>query len=221
LFTHIPRKIVDDVRGESSKRHWIIFNGDVNPEWVENLNSVLGDNKLLTLPNGERLNLPPNVRITFEVEHLHYATLATVSYCGMIWFGEDVIEPPMVYATTSTLFRQCLWMRTMKMLLTFLRLQVYQAHPLYTHKLPPEFSPSTVKFLKTTLRLSALASTTRLLLTSVLSMLCGIQPNSRILVNYGINVSKEEEKKMSTQISTGLHSTPVLVHRPISSPKTI
>lgn len=113
LFTHILRKIVDDVRGESSKRHWIIFDGDVDPEWVENLNrsvyslnvgmvgspifSVLDDNKLLTLPNGERLNLPPNVRIMFEVEHLRYATLATVSRCGMIWFSDDVIEPSMVY----------------------------------------------------------------------------------------------------------------------------
>jgi dynein heavy chain 1 len=38
LFTHILRKIVDDVRGESSKRHWIIFDGDVDSEWVENLN---------------------------------------------------------------------------------------------------------------------------------------------------------------------------------------
>jgi dynein heavy chain 1 len=58
---------------------------------------VLDDNKLLTLPNGERLNLPPNVRIMFEVEHLKYATLATVSRCGMIWFSEDVVEPSMVY----------------------------------------------------------------------------------------------------------------------------
>lgn len=33
----------------------------------------------------------------FEVEHLRYATLATVSRCGMIWFSEDVVEPPMVY----------------------------------------------------------------------------------------------------------------------------
>ncbi|KAF8640937.1 hypothetical protein AX17_000584 [Amanita inopinata Kibby_2008] len=97
LFTHILRKIVDDVRGESGKRHWIIFDGDVDPEWVENLNSVLDDNKLLTLPNGERLNLPPNVRIMFEVEHLRYATLATVSRCGMIWFSDDVVEPSMVY----------------------------------------------------------------------------------------------------------------------------
>jgi len=92
LFTHILCKIVDDVRGERSKRHWIIFDGDVDSEWVENLNSVLDDNKLLTLPNG-----PPNVRIMFEVEHLRYATLATISRCGMIWFSEDVVVPDMVY----------------------------------------------------------------------------------------------------------------------------
>ncbi|BGP05267.1 dynein heavy chain [Rhodotorula toruloides] len=96
LFTHILRKIVDDVRAESSKRHWIIFDGDVDPEWVENLNSVLDDNKLLTLPNGERLNLPPNVRIMFEVESLKYATLATVSRCGMVWFSDDAVSPDML-----------------------------------------------------------------------------------------------------------------------------
>lgn len=54
-------RIIDNVRGELQKRQWVIFDGDVDPEWVENLNSVLDDNKLLTLPNGERLSLPPNV----------------------------------------------------------------------------------------------------------------------------------------------------------------
>lgn len=114
LFTHILRKIIDNVRGESTKRHWIIFDGDVDPEWVENLNrsvalgytlserliagsSVLDDNKLLTLPNGERLSLPPNVRIMFEVESLKYATLATVSRCGMVWFSDDTVSPSMLY----------------------------------------------------------------------------------------------------------------------------
>ncbi|KAG9237794.1 cytoplasmic dynein-like protein 1 heavy chain 1 [Amylocarpus encephaloides] len=96
LFTSILRKIVDNLRGEESKRHWIIFDGDVDPEWVENLNSVLDDNKLLTLPNGERLNLPPNVRIMFEVETLKYATLATVSRCGMVWFSEDTVTSNMM-----------------------------------------------------------------------------------------------------------------------------
>ena len=56
-------RIIDNVRGEIGKRQWIIFDGDVDPEWVENLNSVLDDNKLLTLPNGERLGIPPNVSL--------------------------------------------------------------------------------------------------------------------------------------------------------------
>ncbi len=85
------------MRGETSKRQWIIFDGDVDPEWVENLNSVLDDNKLLTLPNGERLSLPPNVRVMFEVQDLKYATLATVSRCGMVWFSEDVLSTEMVF----------------------------------------------------------------------------------------------------------------------------
>jgi dynein heavy chain 1 len=96
LFTHILRKIIDNVRGEINKRHWIIFDGDVDPEWVENLNSVLDDNKLLTLPNGERLSLPTSVRIIFEVQDLKFATLATVSRCGMIWFSEDVMSTRMM-----------------------------------------------------------------------------------------------------------------------------
>lgn len=62
FFVFFNLRIIDNVRGELQKRQWIIFDGDVDPEWVENLNSVLDDNKLLTLPNGERLSLPPNVR---------------------------------------------------------------------------------------------------------------------------------------------------------------
>ena len=69
----------------------------MDPEWAENLNSVLDDNKLLTLPNGERIQIPPNVRIMFEVETLKYATLATVSRCGMVWFSEEIISYRMLF----------------------------------------------------------------------------------------------------------------------------
>ena len=54
-------------RGEKARRHWIVFDGDVDPDWAENLNSVLDDNKILTLPSGERLEVPDNVRIMLEV----------------------------------------------------------------------------------------------------------------------------------------------------------
>lgn len=97
VFTQALRKVIDNHRGESSKRHWLIFDGDVDPEWAENLNSVLDDNKLLTLPSGERLSIPDNVRIMFEVETLKYATLATVSRCGMVWFSDDTVSVEMIY----------------------------------------------------------------------------------------------------------------------------
>ena len=63
-------RIIDNVRGELQKRQWIIFDGDVDPEWVENLNSVLDDSKLLTLPNGERLAIPPNVSLISNYGYL-------------------------------------------------------------------------------------------------------------------------------------------------------
>ena len=40
VFTGTLRRILDNQRGESTKRHWIIFDGNVDPDWAENLNSV-------------------------------------------------------------------------------------------------------------------------------------------------------------------------------------
>ena len=33
----------------------------------------------------------------FEVQDLRYATLATVSRCGMVWFSEDVLTIDMIF----------------------------------------------------------------------------------------------------------------------------
>jgi dynein heavy chain 1 len=91
VLTKILREIVDGHRGDKDGRHWIVLDGDVDPEWIENLNSVLDDNRLLTLPTGERIVVPGNVRIIFEVQDLQFATLATVSRCGMVWFSQDTV----------------------------------------------------------------------------------------------------------------------------------
>jgi dynein heavy chain 1 len=56
----------------------------------------LDDNKLLTLPSGERLTIPDNVRLILEVDSLEQATPATVSRCGMVWFSADTISSEMV-----------------------------------------------------------------------------------------------------------------------------
>ena len=48
--------------------------------------------QVLTLPNGERIKLPSEVRILFEVADLRHATLATVSRCGMVYFGAGTFD---------------------------------------------------------------------------------------------------------------------------------
>jgi dynein heavy chain 1 len=106
VLTSIIRKVISNQLGEIEKRQWIVFDGDVDPVWVENLNSVLDDNKLLTLPNGERLILPECMRIMFEVQDLDYATAATVSRCGMIWFSPDIVDTRMQFDRYLAVYRK-------------------------------------------------------------------------------------------------------------------
>ena len=76
---------------EDSKSHtWIVLDGDIDPEWVEALNSVLDDNRLLTLPSGERIQFGSNVNFVFETHDLKYASPATVSRMGMIYLSDVV-----------------------------------------------------------------------------------------------------------------------------------
>ncbi|CAH1165598.1 unnamed protein product [Phyllotreta striolata] len=71
---------------EKSERRYILFDGDVDALWIENMNSVMDDNKLLTLANGERIRLnTPTVNLLFEVGNLIYASPATVSRAGMVY----------------------------------------------------------------------------------------------------------------------------------------
>ena len=49
------------------------------------MNSVMDDNKLLTLPNGERIRLQPHCAMICETFDLQYASPATISRCGMVW----------------------------------------------------------------------------------------------------------------------------------------
>ncbi|PAA56702.1 hypothetical protein BOX15_Mlig034196g2 [Macrostomum lignano] len=66
---------------------WIVLDGDIDPMWIESLNTVMDDNKVLTLASNERIPLTPSMRLLFEISHLRTATPATVSRAGILYIN--------------------------------------------------------------------------------------------------------------------------------------
>ncbi|ENN83346.1 hypothetical protein YQE_00296, partial [Dendroctonus ponderosae] len=127
----LPFLVRVGINAPDKDKRWYVFDGPVDAVWIENMNTVLDNNKKLCLSSGEIIKLRDTMTMMFEVADLAVASPATV------WDGLDYIWEPGVLGLNP--FISC-WLKRVPqeiltsvdsaLLMSFLRLMDFRLGPL-------------------------------------------------------------------------------------------
>jgi dynein heavy chain, axonemal len=91
IMRGMAKNIADQGFHEYQSYKWVVLDGDIDAVWIESMNTVMDDNKVLTLVSNERIPLSDAMRMVFEINSLKNATPATVSRAGILYINESDI----------------------------------------------------------------------------------------------------------------------------------
>ncbi|KAL6782194.1 hypothetical protein ACKKBF_B39410 [Auxenochlorella protothecoides x Auxenochlorella symbiontica] len=106
LISSIFREMASN---KTCRHQWIVLDGDIDAEWIESMNTVMDDNKMLSLASNERIPLTDTMRLLLEINHMNYCSPATVSRGGVIYMNDtDVGWSPLLVSWLDSTQHQAL-----------------------------------------------------------------------------------------------------------------
>jgi len=76
---------------ENRESLWLVFDGLVNTEWAEIMNQAISENKIMSVGNGERIQLENDSKIIFETDNLANSAPGIIARCGLLYLPNDTI----------------------------------------------------------------------------------------------------------------------------------
>lgn len=82
LCTTVLRRFAEDT---STDRKWLVLDGDLSGTWIENMYTILDENRTLYLTSGERFPTTESTSIIFETTSTVEISPSVISRCGIVY----------------------------------------------------------------------------------------------------------------------------------------